>query len=71
MVINERRNTGLVIFRKPLYSSSNIFLIIGGNMRGWKWRLSQRLYSIGFKYHIVWMMSLGDSLRKSSMKEYI
>ena len=32
MVINERRNTGLVIFRKPLYNSSNIFLSIGGNM---------------------------------------
>ena len=71
MVINERRNTGLVIFRKPLYNSSNIFLIIGGNMRGWKWRLGIRLYNLGFENRIVWLMVLGDKIKKSSMGDFI
>ena len=68
---NERSNKWLVIFCKPIYNGSNIFLSIGGNMKAWKRRTGIKICNIGFKYRIAWIMRVGEKLRKSGMKEYI
>ena len=40
-------------------------------MKAWKWRLGMKLFNLGIKLRFIWLMGIGDRLRRSGLGEFV
>ncbi len=46
-------------------------LFKGENMKGFKYRMGLRIFNLGIKLKIHWIIRLGDRIKRSGMGEYV
>jgi hypothetical protein len=40
-------------------------------MKGWKYRMGLRIFNLGVKLRMVWVMRIGDRIKRKGMGEYV